>query len=124
MTISLAVLPMLWLNVSENSKWKKFIYIAPMVVIGIGIIIGVMLKKESYLEEELVKNGINTIGIITGFEKESHNTNYATFKYRVNGKEYIQRIEYYDDTYKIGDNLNIKSSKINPEMFKIIKVEK
>ena len=126
MLISISLFPMLWLNVAENSKWKKYVYVAPMVVIGIIIVILTIAKKKEYLEEEINKYGKNTLGKVIGFEvgKGRSNTHYATFKYVFENKQYIQRIENYDDEYTINQNLQLKISKVNPEMFKIIENEK
>ena len=127
MIISIGLFPMLWLNIAENSKWKKYAYVAPMVIISIILIILMMAKKKEYLEEELKKYGINANGKVIGFEVENHRsskTDYATFKYEYENKQYTQRIENYDDEYKINQNLNLKISKRNPEMFKIIETEK
>jgi hypothetical protein len=126
MLISIGLFPMLWLNVAENSKWKKYVYVAPMVVIGIIIVILTIAQKKEYLEEELNKYGNKALGKVIGFEvgKGRSKTNYATFKYMFENEHYIQRIENYDDEYKINQNLNLLISKRNPEMFKIIETEK
>lgn len=119
----ISLFPMLWLNISENSRWKKYIYVIPMVIIGSGIAIGIMIKRKNYLKEELNKYGINTAGIVTGFEVEHHRrskTDYATFKYEFENRQFIQRIENYDDEYKLNQSLNIRISKRSPEMFEII----
>lgn len=127
MIISISLFPMLWLNIGKNSKWEKFATIAPMVIISIFLIIVMISKKNEYLEDELNKYGTNTIGKVTGFEIETHKsskTDYATFKYEFENKQFIQRIENYDNEYELNQNLNIKISKINPEMFKIIETKK
>jgi hypothetical protein len=124
--ISIGIIPMLWLNINKNSKWKKYIYILPMVIIGIIIIIVTLAKKKKYLEEEINKYGKNAIGKVIGFEvgKGRSKRHYVTFKYEFENKQYIQRIENYDDEYEINQNLNLKISKRNPEMFKLIETEK
>ena len=127
MLISISLFPMLWLNVAENSKWKKYVYVAPMVVLGIIIIVFNMAKKNDYLEKELNQYGIATEGKVIGFEVEysrRSKTDYATFKYEFESKKYRQRIENYDNEYKLNQNLQLKISKVNPEMFKIIENEK
>ena len=128
MIISISLFPMLWLNIGKNSKWEKFATIAPMVIISFVLIIGMGIKRDEYLENELNKNGTNSIGVITGFEIETHRrgrqTDYATFKYEFEHKQLIQRIENYDNEYKLNQNLKLKISKNNPEMFKILENEK
>jgi heme/copper-type cytochrome/quinol oxidase subunit 4 len=127
MIISIGLFPMLWLNIAENSKWKKYAYVAPMVIISIVLIIMMIAKKKEYLEKELKEYGKDVVGRVTGFEVEHHRrskTDYATFKYEFENKQYIQRIENYDYEYKINQNLNLKISKRNPEMFKIIETRK
>lgn len=127
MLISISLFPMLWLDVAENSKWKKYVYVAPMVVIGIILIVFNMIKKNEYLKEELDKYGIEIEGKVIGFEVEHRRrskTDYATFKYQFENKQYKQRIENYDNEYNLNQNLNLKISKRNPEMFKIIEIEK
>ncbi|WP_264565065.1 hypothetical protein [Flavobacterium sp. N3904] len=87
-----------------------------MVVISIIIIIGISIKRENYLEGELNKNGINRIGKVTGFEIEHYRrskTDYAIFKYEFENKQFIQRIENYDNEYKLNQNLCLtKKSRI------------
>ena len=126
MLISISLFPMLWLNIYENSKWKKYIYIVPMVIIGIIITIVTIVKKKEYLEEEINKYGKNAVGKVIGFEvgKGRSKRHYATFKYEFENKQYIQRIDNYDDEYVINQILNLKISKRNPEIFKIIETEK
>ena len=126
MLISIGLFPMLWLNINENSKWKKYIYIVPMIIIGIVIIIVTIAKKKEYLEEEINKYGKNAVGKVIGFEvgKGRSKRHYVTFEYEFENKQYIQRIENYDNEYVISQNLNLKISKRNPEMFKIIENKK
>jgi branched-subunit amino acid transport protein AzlD len=126
MLISIGVFPMLWLNSSENFKWKKYVYVLPMVIVGIIIIIVTITKKKEYLDEEINKYGKNTVGKVIGFEvgKGRSKTRYATFKYVFKKKQYVQRIENYDDEYKLNQILNVKISERNPEMFKIVKTTK
>ena len=128
MLISLSLFPMLWLNIAEYSKKKIYVYIvAPLVFIGFISVFVTIAKKIEYLEEELNKHGINVVGKVIGFEVERHRrtkTEHATFKYEFENKQFIQRIENYDDEYKLNQNLNLKISKRNPEMFKIIEAEK
>lgn len=119
----ISLFPMLWLNISKNPRWKKYVYTIPIVIIGSGIVIGIMIKRKNHLKEELNKYGINTVGIVTGYEVEHHRrnkTDYATFKYEFENKQFIQRIENYDDEYKLNQSLNIRISKRSPEMFEII----
>ena len=126
MLISIGSFPMLWLNLLENSKGEKYQFVVPMVIVSMILIFVTMKKKEEYLEEEINNYGINANGNVIGFEigKGRSRTHYATFKYEFENKQYIQRIENYDDEYKINQNLNLKISKKNPEMFKIIENEK
>jgi hypothetical protein len=127
MLISIGLFPMLWLNVAENSKWKKYVYVAPMVVVGIVLIVFNMTKKKEYLEEELDKYGMATEGKVIGFEvkhRRRSKTDYATFIYQFENQQYKQRIKNYDNEYKLNQNLKLKISKRNPEMFKIIETEK
>ncbi len=126
MLISISLFPMLWLNINENSKWKKYVYVLPMVIIGIIIIIVTIAKKKEYLEEEINKYGKNAVGKVIGFEvgKGRSKRHYVTFKYEFENKQFIQRFENYYDEYELNQNLNLKISKRNPEMFKIIETEK
>ena len=127
MLISISLFPMLWLNIAENSKWKKYVYVVPMVIIGIILVIVMIAKKKEYLEGELSKYGNDIVGKVIGFEVENHRrskTDYATFKYEFENKQFIQRIENYDNEYELNQNLKLKISKRNPEMFKIIETEK
>ncbi|MCL9771046.1 hypothetical protein NAT47_11530 [Flavobacterium sp. HXWNR69] len=127
MIISIGLFPMLWLNISENSKWKKYVYVIPMVIVGIIIVIVTITKKKEYLEKELDKYGQKAVGKIIGFEVEHTRRSkfeYATFKYKYKNKQFIQKTENFDNEYKIDQILNLKISKRNPEMFKIIETEK
>lgn len=123
MIISIIVFPMLWLNNTENSKWKKYVYVVPMVIISIVLIILMIGKKKEYLEEELNKYGQDAIGKVIGFEVEHHRrskTDYATFKYEFENKQFIQRIQNRDNEYKLNQKLDLKISKRDPEMFKVL----
>ena len=124
--ISVGLFPMLWLNIAENSKWKKYAYVLPMVIFGCILVFVTIAKKKEYLEDELNKYGQNAAGKVIGFEigKGRSKTHYATFKYEFENKQYIQRITDYDDEYKINQILNLKISKRNPEMFAIKETEK
>ena len=118
MIISIIIFPMLWYDGGENptSKSKKFLI--PNVIIAIGIIVGVISLRNNYLTNELNNYGTKVIGKVSGFEIEtqrSGKTDYATFKYEFENKHYLQRIENYDNEYKLNQNLNIKISKRNPE---------
>ena len=111
-SLSISIFPMLWINIAQNSKFKKYVYITPMVIISIILIIAIGIKKNYYLEEELNRNGINITGKVIGFETEHHRrstTDYARFNYEFENKEYIQRIENYDQEYKLSQNLNLKN---------------
>ena len=124
--ISVGLFPMLWLNIAENSKWKKYAYVAPMVIFGCILVFVTIAKKKEYLEHELNKYGKNAVGKVIGFEvgKGRSKTHYATLKYAFENKQYIQRIADYDDAYKINQILNLKISQRNPEMFAIKETEK
>ena len=124
--ISVGLFPMLWLNIADNSKWKKYAYVAPMVIFGCILVFVTIAKKKEYLENELNKYGKNAVGKVIGFEvgKGRSKTHYATFKYEFEKKQYIQRIADYDDEYKINQILNLKISQRNPEMFAINETEK
>ena len=127
MIISIGLFPMLWLNIAENSKWKKYAYVAPMVIIGCILVFVMIAKKKEYLEEELNKYGQVAIGKVIGFQVEHTRRSkfdYATFKYEYENKQFIQKTENFDNEYKIGQILNLKISKRNPEMFKIVETEK
>lgn len=128
MIISIGMFPMLWLNISRHPQWEKYATIIPMVVFSFIIILGLSAKRKEYLEIELYKYGTNSIGIVTGFEIETHRrgkqTDYATFKYELRSKQFIQRVENYEGQFKLHQNLNLKISKRNPEMFKILSTAK
>jgi uncharacterized membrane protein len=129
MIISIGLFPMLWLNIAENSKWKKYAYVMPMVIIGCVLVFVMITKKKEYLEEELNKYGQVVVGKVIGFEVEHTRRSkfdYATFKYEYEyeNKQFIQKTENFDSEYRIDQILNLKISKRNPEMFKIIETEK
>ena len=127
MLISIGLFPMLWLNIADNSKWKKYVYVVPMVIVGCILVFVVMAKKREYLEEELSKYGQVAVGKVIGFEVEHTRRStfdYATFKYEYQSKQFIQKTENFDNEYKIDQILNLKISKRKPEMFKIIEIEK
>lgn len=127
MIISIGIFPMLWLNIAENSKWKKYVYVVPMVIISCILVFVMIAKKKEYLEDELNKYGQVAVGKVIGFEVEHTRRSkfeYATFKYEYENKQFIQKTENFDNEYKIDQILNLKISKRNPEMFKIIETEK
>ncbi len=117
---------MLWLNITEKSKWRKYVYVAPMVIIGVILVFVMIAKKKEYLEVEISKYGNDAIGKVIGFEvgKGRSKRHYVTFKYEFENKQFIQRFENYYNDYKLNQNLSLKISKRNPEMFKIIETEK
>jgi hypothetical protein len=124
--ISISIFPMLWLNITEKSKWRKYVYVAPMVIIGVILVFVMIAKKKEYLEVEISKYGNDAIGKVIGFEvgKGRSKRHYVTFKYEFENKQFIQRFENYYNDYKLNQNLSLKISKRNPEMFKIIETEK
>ena len=127
MIISIIIFPMLWYDAGENPSVKSKIFLIPNVFIAIGIVIGVISLRDNYLKNEINNYGTKVIGKVSGFEIETHRrgkTDYATFIYEFENKRFVQRIENYDNEYKLNQNLNIKISKRNPEMFEIIENEK
>lgn len=121
MIISIAIIQMMWLDVT---KFTNKIQIAFLVIIGIVIIFGTMALRQSYLTKELNKNGIRTIATVVGFEIDNSGRkarSYAQLRYKCNGQQILQRVEYFDDIYKLNQKLNILASTENPQMFEIIK---
>jgi cell division protein FtsL len=123
-SFSIIAIQMLWLNISDDSKWRKFLSFSAVVVSLIVIFVITFNQQEQYLEEELQNYGVNSIGTVIGFEVETHrrspDTQYATFNYRFENKVLIQRVENYDNEYSLNQKLNLKISKRHPEMFKIM----
>lgn len=123
MATSFFAFPVLWLDLGENPKSKNYTIIIPTIIFLFCIIFLLTNNKKKYLVEELNKYGIIATAKVTGSEFENHKSGrkyFATFKYKTNGKEFVQRIENYKEEYKEGEILKILVSKRNPEMFEIV----
>jgi len=120
-----AIIEMMWLNMDRYSNKNTF-QVTLLTIVGVIVIIGMMFLRNNYLESELSRNGINTIGTVVGFEADRSGRttrNYAQIKYEYSKNQILQRVEYFDNKYKLNQTLKIIVSKREPEMFKIIELE-
>ena len=116
--IAIAAIQMMWLNIKGETATKQKIHIFILVPMAIIIIIAVMMLKATNLNAELDQNGENTVAKVIGFETEGRrNREYVVIQYRYNNTVIVQRFENYDKKYLVNQQINIKFSKNNPEIF-------
>ena len=122
--ISIAIIEMMWLNMDRYTNKNTF-QVTLLTIIGVIVIFGTMMLRNNYVEMELSRNGVFTTGTVVGFETDGSGRtteNYAQIKYSYNSNQVLQRVQYFDDKYKLGQTLNIIVSKRNPDIFRIIEL--
>ena len=124
--VSLGIIEMMWLDVSNYSN-KQTVHVAILTFIGLITIIGTMMLKQNYVSSELSKNGIDATATVVGFEADKGGRTtrkYAQIQYKCNNNQILQRVEYFDDKYKLNQDLKVRVSKSNPNLFEIIQLDK
>ena len=124
--ISLGIIEMMWLDMDRYANKNTF-QVTVLTFIGIVTIMGTMMLKQNYLNSELNKNGFDTKATVVGFETDNSGRttrNYAQIQYEYNSNQIIQREEYFDDKYKMNQNLKVRISKSDPYLYRIVQPDK
>ncbi len=114
---------------------KKFIGLIVVAIVAISI-----LGMNTYFNKKgILKNGINSKAIIEKIESNKYDNDmvpsvdniHITYRYLVDGKQYIKIQEiyrhehdlYFSKTGKVGDSITIIYDTKNPKNSKIAKIE-
>lgn len=105
-----------------EKKHLKFYFLS--ILLGISSIYLMVSQRSSFYEKEAtIPTFAEVIGKerVRGFGRRSGNRVrvYATIQYFDKGKEIIQRLSDYDDSYVVGHYVPIKYSENQPELFRI-----
>ena len=106
------------------SKLRAFIMI---LVIGGPIIYCIRVLREEYHKQQLQNYGITVSAKVVklytvkhGRRNSYYNRSYAEFEYQVEGKTWKQKLENKDYNLNVNDQIEIKCSSQEPEIFEVV----